>query len=168
MLPRMIPAVIAASLLVASAAAQSPLDRMMIIEAAARLDTAVDAKEWAGAEALFTETISFTYGDQTTDSMPAADLVGLWRTNLFAEKASFHLRGDHIISFDDRRSATLHSKAYAWNRLEGMEGGELYEVWGDYTYSLVKEDGIWLITGFAFQPQLERGNTALPAYRPVD
>ncbi|MEM9285211.1 MAG: nuclear transport factor 2 family protein [Pseudomonadota bacterium] len=164
--PRIAAATLAAPLLVVSAAAQSPLDRMMIVEAASRLDTAVDAKAWDEAEALFTGTITFTYGDQTTDGMPASDLIGLWSANLFEEKTSFHLRGDHIIIFDGRRSATLTSKAYAWNKLEGMEGGELYEVWGDYTYGLVKQDGGWLISSFAFQPRLERGNTALPAYRP--
>lgn len=150
------------------AAAQTATDRVAIIELTGALDTAVDAKDWEAAEALFTEDLVFTYGTQPPQEMKASELVGMWSTNLFETKTSFHLRGGHVVTFDDRSAGTVTSKAYAWNRLEGLEGGDLWEVWGDYTYRVVEEDGTWKIAGFAFNPVLERGNKKVPGYRPEE
>ncbi|MEM8770527.1 MAG: nuclear transport factor 2 family protein [Pseudomonadota bacterium] len=144
----------------------SALDRLAIIELASKLDTAVDAKDWAKARSLFTETIEAGLPGVEPTEMASADLVGAWAANLYAEKTSFHLRGDGIIKADDNGNIRLYSKAYAWNRLPGMEGGEIWEVWGDYVYGVVREGGKWRISSFSFSPAFDRGNANIPGYQP--
>ncbi|MGF1525626.1 MAG: nuclear transport factor 2 family protein [Candidatus Competibacterales bacterium] len=148
------------------ATAQSVEDRLAIIETASQLDTAVDAKDWTAVEGLFADRVTFVFGQGEPRQMSGSEIAALWAANLYAEKTSFHLRGDHVVVFEGSDRGTLYSKAYAWNRLEGLPGGDLYEVWGDYTYDVVRHGGTWRITRFAFQPRLERGNTDLPGYRP--
>ena len=147
-------------------AAQSVEDRVAIIELADRLDTTVDAKDWQGARKVFAETITVELPGQAPSQMPSADLVGIWEQHLHADKASFHLRGNHLVTFDGADRAELVSKAYAWNRVEGLEGGDLWEVWGDYTYSAERGPQGWRLTSFRFEPRHERGNTAVPTHTP--
>jgi len=58
------------------------------------IDNAVDAKDWEGCRGYFTDEI---YADFTSlaggspGDMPADDLVGAWRTNLYADKLSHHM-----------------------------------------------------------------------------
>lgn len=148
------------------AAAQSLADEREIITIADMLDTAVDAKDWATAEALFAETISVSLPGQPEREMPAADLVGIWARFLHADKQSFHLRGNHLVVFDGPDRANVISKGYAWNRVAGLDGGELWEVWGNYSYDLRRDENGWSLTRFAFMPLHERGNAAVPGHLP--
>ncbi|MEL6362817.1 MAG: nuclear transport factor 2 family protein [Pseudomonadota bacterium] len=140
-------------------------DRLAIIALASMLDTAVDAKDWAAANAFFTQSIDVRLPGAPATTMKASELVAAWEHNLFAEKKSFHLRGDEIVEATPEGDIRLLSKAYAWNHLPGMEGGELWEVWGDYTYGIVEEDGTWKISSFEFQPVFDRGNAAVPGFQ---
>ena len=148
------------------APAQDAADRLAVIEAANALDAAVDAKDWDRALGLFAPTIVTELPGQEPAEGPAADLVGAWGASLHADKPSFHLRGGHVVAFDGPDRATVESKGYAWNRVEGLEGGDLWEVWGDYAYDLARDGDGWRITRFAFEPTHERGNTAVPAHQP--
>lgn len=142
---------------------QQLLDERAIITVADELDTAVDAKAWDTAAGLFTAEIDvdLSAAGGPVERMASADLVGMWRQNLFAEKSSFHLRGNHIVTFTGD-GATLRSKAYAWNRLPGLPGGDLWEVWGDYSYRMARVDDGWAIASFTFVPQAQRGNAEVP------
>lgn len=142
---------------------QQLLDERAIIAVADGLDTAVDAKDWDSALAYFAADIDVDLSAAGGPSarMPAAELVGMWRQNLFAEKSSFHLRGNHLVSLSGEE-ATLRSKAYAWNRLPGLPGGELWEVWGDYTYRMARAGDGWAIAAFTFAPTAQRGNSEVP------
>jgi ketosteroid isomerase-like protein len=147
----------------AQATLRQLLDERSIIAVADGLDTAVDAKNWDAAVAFFLPEIDVdlsAVGGPVT-RMPAAELVGVWRANLFAEKTSFHLRGNHLVAFEGD-GAVLRSKAYAWNRLPGLPGGELWEVWGDYTYRMARRGDGWAIASFTFAPTYQRGNGAVP------
>lgn len=137
-------------------------EELEIIEAANALDAAVDAKNWERARGLFAETIEIELPGAPRRSIPSQELVAMWAANLFPEKTSFHLRGGHIVEMDADGRVFLYSKAYAWNRLVGAEGGELWEVWGDYTYEMVRVDEQWLISSFTFSPTFDRGNSAVP------
>lgn len=148
------------------AVAQTADDHLAIVATADALDTAVDAKDWDGARALFTDDIVVTLPGVPATSQPADDLIGQWSTYLYPEKTSFHLRGNHLVTFHSPTSATLKSKGYAWNHLPDFDGGALWEVWGDYVYDVEKTDGTWKLTSFAFSPVHQRGNPAVPAHLP--
>lgn len=135
-----------------------------LIALADGLDAAVDAKDWVKARSFFTERITFSFANVARD-MPADELVGLWSANLFAEKTSLHLRGNHLVEVDGD-SAIVRSVAYAWNKLPDFKGGDLWEVWGDYVYRYAHTGAGWKMTSFAFSPKHSRGNERIPGYRP--
>lgn len=70
-------------------------ERMEILEVVDGIDNAVDAKDWEGCRGYFTDEI---YTDFTSlvggesGRIPADDLVGGWRTTLYADKPSHHMR----------------------------------------------------------------------------
>jgi hypothetical protein len=144
------------------------LERMLIeselIAIADGLDAAVDAKDWTKARSFFADHITFSFAGAARE-MPADELIGMWQANLFAEKTSLHLRGNHLAEIGGN-DATLRSVAYAWNKLPGFEGGDLWEVWGDYVYRYARQHGAWRITAFAFAPKHSRGNDRIPSHRP--
>ncbi len=140
------------------------LDERAIIALADRLDAAVDRKDWDAARAAFAPTIEvdLSAAGGPTGRMPSDELIGMWETNLFEEKTSFHLRGNHIVAFEGANQARLTSSAYAWNRLDGLPGGALWEVWGQYDYEVERSDAGWVITDFTFVPTHDRGNRVVP------
>ncbi len=141
-------------------------DVQEMIRVADALDAAVDAKDWTAARALFTDQIAVDFtslagGEPAT--VPADALVETWAGNLKPSKTSFHLRGNHRVSFTDKNAAVMHSTGYAWNRLEEgarpENGGEpMWEVWGNYTHTFERMDDAWRITGMTFTMTAQRGN----------
>lgn len=142
------------------------VDRAELIRIADSLDAAVDAKDWSLARSFFTDTIRVDFSSLTgapAASIPADALIDGWSANLAPSKTSFHLRGNHRISFEGEDAAVMQSHGYAWNRLEEgalpENGGEaLWEVWGVYTHSFARMDGGWRLTGMVFEATAERGN----------
>lgn len=137
-----------------------------MIRIADALDAAVDAKDWTLARSFFTDeiTVDFTSlvgGEPAT--IPADGLIAGWSGNLTAEKTSFHLRGNHRITFDGDDAAMMVSHGYAWNHMERgalpENGGDpMWEVWGTYEHSFVPTDTGWKIDGMTFVVTAERGN----------
>lgn len=131
------------------------------------LDAAVDAKDWALARSFFASEVaidftSLTGGDPAT--IPADGLIDAWAANLTAEKTSFHLRGNHRVTFTQAQTAVVLSHGYAWNRMERgalpENGGEaLWEVWGNYRHEFSRTGDGWKITGMTFDATAERGST---------
>ncbi len=130
------------------------------------IDAAVDAKDWTLARSYFTEeiTVDFTSlvgGEPAT--IPADGLIAGWSGNLTAEKESFHLRGNHRVTFEDTDNATMLSHGYAWNRMErgalAENGGDpLWEVWGTYEHGFTRTNDGWKVDFMAFYATAERGN----------
>ena len=130
------------------------------------IDAAVDAKDWALARSLFTETITVDFtslvgGEPAT--IPADGLIAGWSNNLKPSKTSFHLRGNHRVTFTGPDRAVMASHGYAWNRMEaGGEaangGNPLWEVWGTYEHRFVRVDGAWKVEGMTFTMTAQRGN----------
>lgn len=137
-----------------------------MIRIADALDAAVDAKDWVLARSFFTDTIDVDFtsligGDPAT--IPADALIDGWSANLTDEKASFHLRGNHRVTFEDDGRATMLSHGYAWNRMERgaltENGGDaLWEVWGTYIHGFVATDVGWKIDAMTFTATAQRGN----------
>jgi hypothetical protein len=148
-----------------AAAVERLLDERRLIEIADAIDRAVDLKDWALTRSYFSETIRVSLPGSEPTSMPSADLVGAWEKNLYAGKASFHLRGNHLVTIDGD-TAKVVSTGYAWNKVEGLEGGDLWEVWGQYEHGFERAVGGWKVTTFAFSPVHQRGNMAIPTYQP--
>ena len=123
------------------------------------IDIAVDTKNWAKARKFFTDQIrvdftSLVGGEPAT--IPADALISGWSGNLGPKKFSFHMRGRSLVALDGDR-ATAYSNGYAWNKMEG-NGDPLWEVWGNYTYTLVRTGGGWKVDGMTFVMTHERGN----------
>lgn len=137
-----------------------------LIRIADALDGAVDAKDWTLARSFFADeiTVDFTSlsgGDPA--KIPADALIAAWSGNLTAEKTSFHLRGNHRITFDASNTATMVSHGYAWNRMErgGLpeNGGDpMWEVWGAYEHVFEETEQGWLLIGMSFFATAERGS----------
>lgn len=130
------------------------------------IDAAVDAKDWVLARSYFTENITVDFsslvgGEPAT--IPAGGLIAGWSSNLTAEKESFHLRGNHRVTFDGSDAAMLVSHGYAWNRMErgALEengGNPLWEVWGTYEHGFTRTEDGWKVNFMAFYATAERGS----------
>lgn len=146
--------------------AETLVDVAEMTRIADAIDSAVDAKDWALARSYFTDeiTVDFTSlagGEPAT--IPADGLIAGWSGNLTAEKESFHLRGNHRVSFNGPDAATMLSHGYAWNRMErGAEaangGDPLWEVWGTYEHGFTRTEDGWKVNFMAFYATAERGN----------
>ncbi|MEM8572630.1 MAG: nuclear transport factor 2 family protein [Pseudomonadota bacterium] len=146
--------------------AETLVDRAEMIRIADAIDSAVDAKTWDLARSYFSEEIrvdftSLVGGEPAT--IPADALIAGWAGNLTDEKTSFHLRGNHAITFDGTDAAMLHSHGYAWNRMERgalpENGGDaLWEVWGTYTHGFTRTADGWKVNAMTFNATAERGN----------
>lgn len=142
------------------------VDQAEMVRIADAIDASVDAKDWEAARSFFTDeiTVDFTSlagGEPAT--IPADGLIAGWSGNLTEEKTSFHLRGNHRITFHTPDSATMVSHGYAWNRMErgALEenGGEaLWEVWGTYVHGFERTAEGWKVNAMTFTATAERGN----------
>ena len=147
--------------------AKTLVDQAEMIRIADSLDAAVDAKDWPLARSFFTDQIDVDFtslvgGEPAT--IAADGLIAGWSSNLTAEKESFHLRGNHRITFTADDSAVMLSHGYAWNRMERgalpENGGDpLWEVWGTYEHGFERVDGVWKINAMTFTATAERGST---------
>ncbi|MEM1287449.1 MAG: nuclear transport factor 2 family protein [Pseudomonadota bacterium] len=147
--------------------AETLVDQAEMVRIADAIDAAVDAKDWVAARSFSTDeiTVDFTSlvgGEPAT--IPADGLIAGWSGNLTEEKTSFHLRGNHRITFHSADSATMVSHGYAWNRMERgalpENGGEaLWEVWGTYVHGFERTSDGWKVNAMTFTATAERGNS---------
>ena len=89
--------------------------------------------------------------------MPADDLVSAWKTNLYPEKLSHHMRTNHRISLEGDR-AEVFSKGYALNIPKWDNESDLWEVWGEYIHTLERTADGWQCSGMIFLVTHARGN----------
>jgi len=150
------------------ASTQLYFDRMEIRRVVDEIDNAVDANDWERCRAHFSAQI---YADFTSlaggspGNMPADELVGAWRTNLYADKLSHHMRFNHRITIDGDE-AEVFSKGYALNILSRTTGSDLGEVWGNYTHTLERTDEGWKCSGMTLVVTHARDNEMARDYLP--
>jgi hypothetical protein len=89
--------------------------------------------------------------------MPADDLVNAWKSNLYADKLSHHMRTNHRVSLQGD-GAEVFSKGYTLNILQRDTGSDLWEVWGEYTHMLDRTPEDWRCSGMTFTVTHARGN----------
>ena len=137
-----------------------------MVRIADSIDAAVDAKDWTLARSFFTEDIRVDFTSLiggAPATIPADALIDGWSANLTAEKTSFHLRGNHRVTFEGEGAATMVSHGYAWNRMERgalpENGGDpLWEVWGTYEHGFALTEDGWRVDAISFVATAERGN----------
>ncbi|MEM1265144.1 MAG: nuclear transport factor 2 family protein [Pseudomonadota bacterium] len=147
--------------------AETLVDHANMIRIADAIDAAVDAKDWTLARSFFAEDLRVDFTSLiggAPATIPADALIEGWSANLTAEKTSFHLRGNHRITFTSDDAAIMVSHGYAWNRMERgalpENGGEaLWEVWGTYEHGFTRTEDGWRVDAMSFFATAERGST---------
>jgi hypothetical protein len=132
------------------------------------IDNAVDRKDWVLCRSYFTDEI---YVDFTSlvggepARIPADALVTSWRTNLYSEKRSLHLRTNHEFQIIGDH-AEVTSKAYAMNLLPRPLGESWWDVFGWYLHTLERGADGWRCSGLSFDATHGRGNELVRQYVP--
>lgn len=144
------------------------IDESSIRRVVDEIDNACDLKEWERLRTYFTDRVAADFtslsGGEPAE-ISADDLVGAWKTNLFPGKKTFHQRGNHVIEVASDR-AMVFSKGYAFNLLESGDVTGLWEVWGNYTHSLVKTTAGWRVDGIKLEVLYQRGDDRVRNYAP--
>jgi hypothetical protein len=77
--------------------AQRRDDEALIRLVVDEIDNSCDAKDWDACRAFFADEVEVDFTSLAGGEpakLAADDLIGAWKTNLFAEKKTFHQRGD--------------------------------------------------------------------------
>lgn len=101
--------------------------------------------------------------------MPArVQLIAEWQSVLPGFDATAHMLSSHAVTLaPDGASALCISHVHAMHVLEGVEGGNTWDVYGTYTHRLVRAGAAaggrspWLITAMRLDVRSQRGNKAL-------
>ena len=132
------------------------------------IDNACDAKDWETCRSFFADEVEADFTSLSggeAAKISADDLIESWRTNLFAEKKTYHQRGNHRIEIAGDK-ATVFSKAYAFNLLESGAISGLWEVWGNYTHTLVRTAEGWKCSAMKLEVIYRRGDERVRIYQP--
>jgi hypothetical protein len=147
---------------------QKIADELAIRLVVDEIDNACDAKDWEKCRSYFMDEVAVDFtslaGGEPAN-ISAEDLIDGWKTNLFAEKKTYHQRGNHRIEIDGD-SATVFSKAYAFNLLESGEFAGLWEVWGNYTHDFVRTETGWKCSAMKLEVIHQRGDERVRTYLP--
>ena len=134
-----------------------------VVEQTHRIFDLTDQKDWPGVRACLADKVrvdftSLAGGEPATITGDA--LVEAWTTGLHAEKASFHMCGNHRVTVEGD-TATVAVKGYAYNQLSARLGGGLWEVWGAYDLAFGLVDGTWRCTALRFDAWRQSGDPAV-------
>lgn len=147
---------------------QKIADELEIRRAVDEIDNACDAKDWKTLRSYFTDEVEVDFTQLSggeAAKIKADDLIKDWEKNLFAEKKTFHQRGNHRIEIKGDR-AEVFSKAYSFNLLESGEVTGLWEVWGNYTHALRRTENGWKASGMTLEVIHQRGDEKVRTFVP--
>ena len=147
---------------------ESLADESEIRRVVDEIDNLCDRKDWEKLRSFFTDEVvadftSLAGGEAST--IKTDDFIGAWKKNLFAEKKTFHQRGNHRIKISGDK-AEVFSKAYAFNLLEEGEITGLWEVWGNYTHTLTRTETGWKCSGMTLEVIHQRGDESVRTFIP--
>ncbi|HEX8246618.1 MAG TPA: nuclear transport factor 2 family protein [Pyrinomonadaceae bacterium] len=144
----------------AQTAQEKIADELEIRRVIDEIDNACDAKDWEKCRTFFAAEVEADFTSLAggePSRVKADDLIGAWKTNLFAEKKSFHMRSNHRIEIEGSR-AEVYSKGYAFNLLESGEVSGFWEVWGEYSHTLERTENGWKVSGMTLNVTCKRGD----------
>lgn len=143
-------------------------DELEIRRVVDEIDNACDEKNWKKCRTYFADEVEVDFtslaGGEAA-KISADDLIAAWKTNLYAEKKTFHQRGNHRIKVRGER-AEVFSKAYAFNLIESGEAKGFWEVWGNYTHILTRTENGWKCSAMLLDVVHQRGDENVRAYTP--
>ena len=149
---------------------QLMMDERDIIRVVDDIAVAVDQKDWARVRSHFTDKIRVDFtslaGGQPAE-IAADDLVGAWKKNLFADKRSLHMHGNHRVTVKGNQ-AEIYLHGYAYNQLVSRTGSDLWEVWGNYQHRLTKTAQGWKVNSFTFNMTYSQGNERARDFVPAN
>lgn len=124
-------------------------DRHAISERVITYATTIDAGDWAGFGACFTDTVhvDFSAAGMPVQDFDRADFVAFASAGLSGFKARQHLSPNHVITFDpsDPDRATCTSYMYAQHYQPGAASGPVFVMHGSYINALRRTPDGWQI-----------------------
>lgn len=139
------------------------IDRAEISDVVLRYATALDARDWAGYESVFTDplTVDFSsWSGEPETTLAVAEWVALVRSTLSGFDATHHLSSNHVITLAGN-SATCMSYMVARHYL--IEDGErlMHSIGGHYTNQLIEGADGWKIRHCTLTVTWEMGDRGL-------
>lgn len=147
---------------------QNAADEAAIRRVVDEIDNACDLKEWKRCRSYFTDEIEVDFKSLSGDEpgkIKSNELIEGWKTNLFEDKKTCHLRSNHSVKIDGD-AAEVFSKAYAFNLLETGEVTGFWEVWGKYFHRLVKTEKGWKCSAMKLDVIYQRGDEKARTFQP--
>lgn len=129
-----------------AAAAQGLRDRQAVVDTIVRLGRALDAQDWASAEACLADTITADYSSfrgTPPAQVTAAEFVGLRRQGLAGLRTQ-HLSANHLVEVDGARAVCrCDFVIHRWPT--DPADSRFFHTYGSYTYGLRRAGGEWRI-----------------------
>ena len=132
-----------------------------------RLLHAVDALHWARVRDCLADQLELDYTELfggEPQLMTGDELVASWQGLLPGFDATHHMTGP-VLAEPDHSSdgdVTLRAQVRGLHQLAGAEGGDLWDVYGQYEVRLTRADGAWRISWLVLHLIHQAGNTGLP------
>jgi hypothetical protein len=140
------------------------LQKTGIIEAYTAIFTYSDAHEWNKVKLFLDDILTVDYS--SLNGQPAAlisreDLIAAWSAFLPRFTFTMHFLSNHHV-FVQGEGATASCYGHAIHQLQGAEGGDFWEVYGSYNFSLRRAADAWLVTSIRYNHRYAGGNLNLP------
>ena len=140
-------------------AVRTLLDRQAVEDVVTAYATCLDARDWQGLRACFTDDAVADYG--TAGHFEGADtIVAGCREPLSGLDGSQHLLGTIRVRVDGDR-ATATSYVHAQHVLANDQGESLAVMAGTYTQQLVRTPDGWRIEALSYDSSWRSGNPAI-------
>jgi hypothetical protein len=123
-----------------------------------------DARQWEKVEARFSDQVNLDYtslSGQPAVILSGSEIVKAWSAFLPKFKFTMHYLTNHKVSIHgDPASATCYG--HAIHQIPDAEGGDFWEVYGTYDFSLEKTDGMRKVNALRYNHRYAAGNLNLP------
>ncbi|HWU21390.1 MAG TPA: nuclear transport factor 2 family protein [Nocardioides sp.] len=128
------------------------MDRTAVLETLYRLQSAIDARDWALVSATFLPDAR-GYGASGVEA-----IVARMRAHLDGCGPTQHLIGNSVVTFDGPAAATVRSAARVFHVGAGEKEGSSFECMGDYTDRFELVDGSWRLAHRRFEMRVMLGD----------
>jgi len=136
------------------------IDRAAVLDVVVAYATALDTRDWAGLESLFTDDAEVDYGPSVGAAHGPQAIAAVLRRTLEHLDATQHLMGNSVVRVSgDEASHTGYVQGQHVRR--GVPGGDLYLVAGRYEDRLRRTPDGWRFTYRTLVRSWSQGNRAV-------